>query len=103
MSSTIARYRWLAWWVASAVLATTVLTSAAPATSQVTADEVEEALAARAEIERRLDAAIENHEAVYSELEAVTYRIGDFRARIDDFQRQIAGLESQVEEQAIEA
>ncbi len=91
------RKRLLAWVVVA------LMAIAAPATSQVSQSDVEDALAARAEIERRLDVAVENHEAVYSELEAVTYRIGDYRARIEDFQREINGLEAQVEEQAVEA
>jgi murein DD-endopeptidase MepM/ murein hydrolase activator NlpD len=99
-----ARKGWLApkTWVFGAVAAV-LLAVSAPATSQVTQDEVQEALDARSEIERRLDAAVQNHEAVYSELEDVTYRIGDFRARIDDFQRQITTLEDQVADQAVEA
>ncbi len=92
-----ARKRMLAWVVVA------FMAISAPATSQVTESDVEEARDARAEIERRLDLAVESHEAVYSELEAVTYRIGDFRARIEDFERQIQILEVQVDEQAVEA
>lgn len=85
------------------VLTVAIFASAAPASSQVTKDDVEDARARRDEIQRKLDDAAQNYEDIYAELELTSYRVSEFRTRIDEYEVEIRGLQSEVQERAVAA
>jgi murein DD-endopeptidase MepM/ murein hydrolase activator NlpD len=80
-----------------------LVASLAPAGSQVTRDELDEARQRRDQANARLDEVIGLYDHVYAELSTVTFRLGEFQERIDSYEDEINRLRSLIQEQAIAA
>lgn len=89
--------------IAALLVVALLLNGVAPAGSQVTRDELDEARDRRDAAVARLDEAIEEYDAVYAELSTVTFRLGEFEERIRSYEDEIDRLHSLVQAQAIAA